>query len=316
MPPVRADVTAETSAAALRRTPAVARKRVTVLGATGSVGTSTLDLIGRNPHLFEVVALTAQSNVEALAELAVRHRASLAVVADDSLLRRPQGAALGERHRGRGRRRRAHRRGRAARRLRDGGHHRRCRPAPDAGGRQPRPARGARQQGMPGPGRRDLHEGRAPGRHRAGAGGLGALGRLPVDCRCRSRCHRAHRAHGLRRAVPDLEPGGACARNSTAGALPSQLVHGAENHHRFGHPDEQGARADRGLSSVSRRAGPARGGGASPVDRPCACRLSGRLDAGAAGESGHAHADRAEPGMAQPHGLRRPSGWIWSRSGS
>ena len=84
MPPVRADLTAETSAAALRRTPAVARKRVTVLGATGSVGTSTLDLIGRNPHLFEVVALTAHSNVEALAELAVRHRASLAVVADDT----------------------------------------------------------------------------------------------------------------------------------------------------------------------------------------------------------------------------------------
>jgi 1-deoxy-D-xylulose-5-phosphate reductoisomerase len=68
----------------LRRTPAAARKRVTVLGATGSVGTSTLDLIGRNAHLFEVVALTARSNVEALAELAVRHRASLAVVADDT----------------------------------------------------------------------------------------------------------------------------------------------------------------------------------------------------------------------------------------
>jgi 1-deoxy-D-xylulose-5-phosphate reductoisomerase len=84
VPPVRADVTAETSAAALRRTPAAARKRVTVLGATGSVGTSTLDLIGRNAHLFEVVALTARSNVEALAELAVRHRASLAVVADDT----------------------------------------------------------------------------------------------------------------------------------------------------------------------------------------------------------------------------------------
>src|SRR6185503_5306703 len=83
-PPVRADLTAETAAAAVRPMPAVARKRVTVLGATGSVGTSPLDLIGRNPHLFEVVALTAHSNVEALAELALRHRASLAVVADDT----------------------------------------------------------------------------------------------------------------------------------------------------------------------------------------------------------------------------------------
>jgi 1-deoxy-D-xylulose-5-phosphate reductoisomerase len=59
-------------------------KRISVLGATGSVGTSTLDLIGRNPHLFEVVALTAQSNVDALAECALRHRALLAVVADAS----------------------------------------------------------------------------------------------------------------------------------------------------------------------------------------------------------------------------------------
>lgn len=60
------------------------RKRVTVLGATGSVGQSTLDLIGRNPHLFEVVALTANRNVEALAELARLHRVRLAVVADES----------------------------------------------------------------------------------------------------------------------------------------------------------------------------------------------------------------------------------------
>ena len=84
MPPVRADLIAEASAAALRPTPAVARKRISVLGATGSVGTSTLDLIGRNPHLFEVVALTAHNNVEALAELALRHRAAVAVVAEES----------------------------------------------------------------------------------------------------------------------------------------------------------------------------------------------------------------------------------------
>jgi 1-deoxy-D-xylulose-5-phosphate reductoisomerase len=59
-------------------------KRVSVLGATGSVGQSTLDVIGRNPHLFEVAALTAHSNAKALAEMAVRHRARLAVLADDA----------------------------------------------------------------------------------------------------------------------------------------------------------------------------------------------------------------------------------------
>jgi 1-deoxy-D-xylulose-5-phosphate reductoisomerase len=60
----------------------VARKRISVLGATGSVGLSTLDLISGAPASFEIVALTANSNVEMLAELALRHRAELAVVAD------------------------------------------------------------------------------------------------------------------------------------------------------------------------------------------------------------------------------------------
>ena len=60
------------------------RKRITVLGATGSVGRNTLDLIGRNPGLFEVVALAANRNAEGLAELALRHGARLAVLADDS----------------------------------------------------------------------------------------------------------------------------------------------------------------------------------------------------------------------------------------
>ncbi len=37
-------------------------RRVTVLGATGSIGKSTLDLIGRSPQNYEVVALTAATN--------------------------------------------------------------------------------------------------------------------------------------------------------------------------------------------------------------------------------------------------------------
>jgi 1-deoxy-D-xylulose-5-phosphate reductoisomerase len=57
-------------------------QRLTVLGATGSVGTSTLDLVGRHPDRFAIEALVAHGNVTALAALAVRHRARLAVVAD------------------------------------------------------------------------------------------------------------------------------------------------------------------------------------------------------------------------------------------
>jgi 1-deoxy-D-xylulose-5-phosphate reductoisomerase len=57
-------------------------RKITVLGATGSVGQNTLDLIGRSPHLFEIVALTANSDANRLAELAIRHRAKHAVIAD------------------------------------------------------------------------------------------------------------------------------------------------------------------------------------------------------------------------------------------
>jgi 1-deoxy-D-xylulose-5-phosphate reductoisomerase len=59
------------------------RRRLSVLGATGSVGTSTLDLIARHPDAFEIEALTAQTNVAALAELALKHRARIAVIGDD-----------------------------------------------------------------------------------------------------------------------------------------------------------------------------------------------------------------------------------------
>ncbi|ATY34434.1 1-deoxy-D-xylulose-5-phosphate reductoisomerase [Sphingomonas psychrotolerans] len=61
-------------------------KRVTILGATGSVGSSTLDLIERAPERFEVIALTANRDVDKLAAAAIRTRAKLAVVADPSCL--------------------------------------------------------------------------------------------------------------------------------------------------------------------------------------------------------------------------------------
>lgn len=62
------------------------RRKISILGATGSVGTSTLDLVERNPDRFEVVALTAATNVAALAEAARRTGASLAVIRDEALL--------------------------------------------------------------------------------------------------------------------------------------------------------------------------------------------------------------------------------------
>ena len=61
-------------------------KTITILGATGSIGTSTLDLVEREPDRFEVLALTANRDVAGLAAAAIRTRAKLAVVADEACL--------------------------------------------------------------------------------------------------------------------------------------------------------------------------------------------------------------------------------------
>jgi 1-deoxy-D-xylulose-5-phosphate reductoisomerase len=61
-------------------------KRIAILGATGSIGKSTLDLVERSPDRFQVVAVTAATNSEKLAEIARRTGARLAVVADESRL--------------------------------------------------------------------------------------------------------------------------------------------------------------------------------------------------------------------------------------
>jgi 1-deoxy-D-xylulose-5-phosphate reductoisomerase len=72
-----------------------APRTLTILGATGSIGKSTLDLVERNPDAFEVVALTAQSNVAALAEAARRTRARLAVIGDPARYAELQAALSG-----------------------------------------------------------------------------------------------------------------------------------------------------------------------------------------------------------------------------
>jgi 1-deoxy-D-xylulose-5-phosphate reductoisomerase len=61
-------------------------RTVTILGATGSVGRSTLDLIARNRARFEIVALTAHKDVAGLAALATRFGAKQAVIGDPALL--------------------------------------------------------------------------------------------------------------------------------------------------------------------------------------------------------------------------------------
>ncbi|HMA31742.1 MAG TPA: 1-deoxy-D-xylulose-5-phosphate reductoisomerase [Casimicrobiaceae bacterium] len=58
------------------------RRRLTLLGATGSIGDSTLDVVARHPERFEVVALAAHRNADKLLELCRRHRPRVAALYD------------------------------------------------------------------------------------------------------------------------------------------------------------------------------------------------------------------------------------------
>ena len=61
------------------------KRRVTVLGSTGSVGANTVSLIALTPDLYAVEALTARRNVKVLAEQARQLKARRAVIAEEAL---------------------------------------------------------------------------------------------------------------------------------------------------------------------------------------------------------------------------------------
>ncbi|WP_150047040.1 1-deoxy-D-xylulose-5-phosphate reductoisomerase [Methylomonas rhizoryzae] len=59
-------------------------KGICILGATGSIGVSTLDVVGRHPDLYKVVALTANGNIDGLFQQCMQHRPEYAVVVDEA----------------------------------------------------------------------------------------------------------------------------------------------------------------------------------------------------------------------------------------
>lgn len=61
----------------------MAVQQICVLGATGSIGSSALDVIARHPDLYQVYALSAYSRMEKLAQLCVQFKPVYAVVADE-----------------------------------------------------------------------------------------------------------------------------------------------------------------------------------------------------------------------------------------
>jgi 1-deoxy-D-xylulose-5-phosphate reductoisomerase len=60
----------------------MSRQRLTILGATGSIGASTLDVVSRHPDRFEVVALTGHRRLDVLEMQCRKHRPRYAVVGD------------------------------------------------------------------------------------------------------------------------------------------------------------------------------------------------------------------------------------------
>ncbi|HWX61520.1 1-deoxy-D-xylulose-5-phosphate reductoisomerase [Bradyrhizobium sp.] len=87
------------SAVPLRNNKAVAAasRSVTVLGATGSIGDSTMDLLRASRDRYRVEALTANSNVQALASLAKEFGARFAAIADPARLGELKDALSGTR---------------------------------------------------------------------------------------------------------------------------------------------------------------------------------------------------------------------------
>jgi 1-deoxy-D-xylulose-5-phosphate reductoisomerase len=70
------------AAAARAEDTSAAPRRISILGATGSIGTSTLDVIAERPDRYSVDAVTANANVPKLAAAARKAGAQLAVIAD------------------------------------------------------------------------------------------------------------------------------------------------------------------------------------------------------------------------------------------
>jgi 1-deoxy-D-xylulose-5-phosphate reductoisomerase len=55
-------------------------KGICILGATGSIGVSTLDVVSRHPDLYRVIALTANNNIDVLFKQCIQHRPQVVVV--------------------------------------------------------------------------------------------------------------------------------------------------------------------------------------------------------------------------------------------
>ena len=251
-------------------------RHLALLGSTGSIGTSTLDVVAAHPDRLKVAALAAGRNRELFRAQCERFRPACV-----SLARAEDAAWLAREF--------TYRPGRPARHgrahgLRPGGRRRhgggggggRGRPGQRGGGPAQRAAGLRGQQGKPGGGRRPHAPGPGRGRRRAAADRFRALRPAPAPGRpgARGRAGDAH--HRQRRPVPGLGPGAIKAATVAAGPQPSHLEDGPQDHHRLRHPHEQGPGGDRGLGAVRPGRGPDPGDRAPPEPGARHGRVPGR----------------------------------------
>ncbi|HKK10982.1 MAG TPA: hypothetical protein VJ939_09095, partial [Bacteroidales bacterium] len=61
------------------------KKKIAILGSTGSIGTQSLEVIRENPDKFQVEVLTAQSNISLLTEQAIEFQPNAVVIGKPAL---------------------------------------------------------------------------------------------------------------------------------------------------------------------------------------------------------------------------------------
>ncbi len=282
-----------------------------MLGATGSIGASTIDLIKRDRGALSRRGASPRTATpprwrrwRASSARASRRLAIPPPIASSRTALAGTGieAGAGRERAGRGRA--------TAGRLGDRRDHRRGRPQADAGGRRARRAssRSPTRRCLVCAGGLFMRRAAARGRHRA-AGRFRAQRAVPGDERRPPRGRAPRHPDRLGRSVPDLERRGDPRGHARTGAQASELVDGAEGHDQFGDPDEQGARSHRGASSVC---APARRRSTSSSIRSRSCTAwsnsaTARSSRSSAARTCGSRSRTAWPGRSASRGRRRGS---------
>ena len=279
-----------------------APKTVTILGATGSIGSSTADLLRRDPDSYAVEAVTANRDAAALARLARELGARFAAVADQAAYAELKSELSGS--------------GIEAAAGAEAMVEAAQRPAEwvmaaitGAASLAPTLAAAERGATVALANKECLVCAGALFMRRAAAAGANVL---PVDSEHNAifQALGSGRREDVRRIiltasgrpVPHLHRRADPQRHRGAGAQASDLVDGTEDHHRFRDPDEQGPRTDRGASPVRAAAGRARRRRPSAVDHSRPGRIPRRLGDRPAWLARHANPDLALPGLAGADG--------------